>query len=110
MDYRSIGKQIRAKRIELRLTQERLAERCDLSVSYMGAVERGDKIPSLETFITIANALGASSDDLLSGVLEQGNTIVASKLSAQLEGLPYLEQRRILSVVQTMIKDFKTLQ
>ena len=110
MDYRSIGKQIRAKRIELRLTQERLAERCDLSVSYMGAVERGDKIPSLETFITIANALGASSDDLLSGVLAQGNNIVASKLSVQLEGLPYLEQRPILSVVQTMIKDFKTLQ
>lgn len=110
MNYRSIGKQIRAKRIELRLTQERLAERCDLSVSYMGAVERGDKIPSLETFITIANALGASSDDLLSGVLAQGNNIVAFKLSVQLEGLSYLEQRRILSVVQTMIKDFKTLQ
>lgn len=109
MDYSTIGRQIRVKRLELRLTQERLAERCDLSVSYMGAVERGDKIPSLETFIVIANALGASSDDLLSGVLEQGNTIVASKLSTQLEGLPYLEQRRILNVVQTMIKDFETL-
>lgn len=105
MDYTTIGRQIRKRRAELGLTQEKLAERCDLSLSYMGAVERGDKIPSLETFIRIANALEVSSDRLLSGVLLVGGHIVASELYEAMKELPGQEQRRILNVVQTMVSD-----
>ena len=107
MDYTSIGKQIRRRREEMKLTQEKLAERCDLSVSYMGAVERGDKIPSLETFIHITNVLGVSADRLLSGVLSVGNSYVASELSHDIDGLSDKEQRMILDVMQTMISNFK---
>ena len=107
MDYTSIGKQIRRRRDELKLTQEKLAEQCDLSVSYMGAVERGDKIPSLETFIHITNVLGVSADRLLSGVLAVGNSYVASELSHDIADLSDKEQRMILDVMQTMISNFK---
>ncbi len=105
MDYTTVGKQIRKRRTELKWTQEQLAERCDLSLSYMGAVERGEKLPSLETFIRIANALEVSSDSLLSGVLLVGNHIFASELHGAMANLPYEEQRRILNVVQTMVSD-----
>ncbi len=79
----------------------------DLSVSYIGAIERGEKLPKLDVFIRIANSLKVSSDTLLSGVLEIENQIVASELSDELSNLPKTEQKRILNVVRTMITNTK---
>ncbi len=107
MEYKSIGKNIRKRRNELGIKQEALAEMVDLSVSYIGAIERGEKLPKLDVFIRIANSLKVSSDTLLSGVLEIENQIVASELSDELSNLPKTEQKRILNVVRTMITNTK---
>ena len=48
MDYTTIGKNLRKYRLERNLKQEQLAELVDLSPNYYGAIERGEKIPSLE--------------------------------------------------------------
>ena len=103
MRYKSIGKNIRKRRDELEIKQEKLAEMVDLSVSYMGAIERGEKLPKLKVFISIANALKVSSDVLLSGVLDVGNQIIASELSKELSGLSKSDQIRIFNVLRTMI-------
>ena len=58
MKFESIGKNIRRFRKERGYRQEDLAEMVGLSVNYMGAIELGDKLPSLETFITIVNCHG----------------------------------------------------
>ena len=105
MEYASIGHNSRKRRDEIGITQEALAEMVELSTSYMGAIERGEKLPKLTVFIRIANALEISADRLLSGVLTVGNEIVASDLSKQIAHLPSREQRRILKVVQAMIAD-----
>ena len=57
MNYDSIGQNIRKYRMLKGFRQEDLAEMAKLSVSYFGAVERGEKTPSLETLINIVNAL-----------------------------------------------------
>ena len=72
MNYDSIGKNIRSYRIKRKLRQEDLAEITDLSVTYIGMVERGEKIPALETFIKILNALEVSADIILADVLKVG--------------------------------------
>lgn len=105
MEYKSIGINISKRRKELGLTQEVLAEKLGLSTSYIGAIERGKKLPSLDVFINIANVLETSSDTLLSGVLKVGNEIVTSELSKQITGLSKKEQKRILNVINTMIND-----
>ena len=58
-----------------------MAEKTDLTTNYIGMVERGEKIPSLETFIKIVNALGVSSDMVLTDVLETGYTVKNSMLN-----------------------------
>ena len=103
IEYKSIGRNIRKCRDDLGITQEKLAEMVDLSVSYMGAIERGKKLPKLKVFISIANALKVSSDVLLSGVLDVGNQIIASELSKELSGLSKSDQIRIFNVLRTMI-------
>ena len=62
MDYRSIGENIRKYRKTKKMTQETLAERAGLSVNYIGSIERGEKLPSLETFIVILNQLGVTAE------------------------------------------------
>ena len=72
MDTSSIGKRIRKYREAKGWRQEDFAERVGLSVTYTGMIERGEKVPKLETFITIANVLGVSADLLLADVLSTG--------------------------------------
>lgn len=62
MKLDTIGKNIRKFREIKKLRQEDLAEKTDLTTNYIGMIERGEKIPSLETFINILNSLGVSAD------------------------------------------------
>ena len=82
-----IGKNIRKFREIEKLRQEDLAEKTDLTTNYIGMIERGEKIPSLETFINILNSLGVSADMVLSDVLDNGYTVKDSLLNEKLEKL-----------------------
>ncbi|WP_308542352.1 helix-turn-helix transcriptional regulator [uncultured Oscillibacter sp.] len=104
MGLESIGKHISEFRHLRKLRQEDLAEITGLSTNYIGAVERGEKIPSLETFIDILNALSISADMVLSDVLQEGYQVKATKLSDQIKDLPVKDQKRIFDVIETLIK------
>ena len=89
MGLESIGKHISEFRHLRKLRQEDLAEITGLSTNYIGAVERGEKIPSLETFIDI---------------LQEGYQVKASTLSDQLKTLSAKDQKRIFDVIDVLIK------
>lgn len=72
-------------------------------------VERGEKIPSLETFIKILNTLGVSADMVLSDVLDNGYTVKNSMLNDKLEKLAPEDRNRIYEVIDTMIKQSKQI-
>ena len=107
MNYDSIGKNIRSYRIKRKLRQEDLAEMTDLSVTYIGMVERGEKIPALETFIKILNALEVSADIILADVLKVGYEIKSSLLTEQINALSPTERDRVFDVIETLIKHSK---
>ena len=80
MDYILLGKRIRDERLLLRLTLEKLAERTDKSINFIGQIERGEGKPSLETMVDIANALGLSNENqtilrMAIARLKEGDTI-----------------------------------
>ena len=104
MGLESIGKHISEFRHLRKLRQEDLAEITGLSTNYIGAVERGEKIPSLETFIDILNALSVSADMVLSDVLQEGYQVKATKLSDQMKDLPVKDQKRIFDVIEVLLK------
>ncbi len=107
MRFESIGKNIRAYRIHRRLRQEDLAELTGLSVTYIGMLERGEKIPALETFIKILNALEVSADMILADVLKVGYEVKGSMMTEQLSSLPPEEREKICDVVAVLIKHSK---
>jgi transcriptional regulator with XRE-family HTH domain len=63
---------LRAQRKRAGLTQERLAEICELHRTAISLLERRKRSPRLETMLLLAQGLGLSSlDELLDGVFEQ---------------------------------------
>jgi len=104
MELRTLGEKIRKHRKIKGLRQENLAEMCELSTNYIGMIERGEKVPSLESFINIANALEVSADILLSDILKKGYTVKESVLAEKLENLPAKEKQKIYDVIETLLE------
>jgi transcriptional regulator with XRE-family HTH domain len=63
---RSFGLALRRQREARRWSQERLAEVADLNRSYVGELERGEAVPSLQTIGKLAAALEVGLGQLLS--------------------------------------------
>jgi transcriptional regulator with XRE-family HTH domain len=62
---RLLGEAVRAKRKKRHLSQERLAEKADLSTVFISRVERGKESPSVDSLVKIARALGVRVRELL---------------------------------------------
>lgn len=52
-----LGEAIRRYRKQAKFTQEKLAEKADLNPKYLGEIERGEKIISIEALLRIASAV-----------------------------------------------------
>jgi transcriptional regulator with XRE-family HTH domain len=59
-----LGKRIQFYRKKRQLSQAALAERADISITFLSNIERGIKYPTSETLSCIANGLGVNLCDL----------------------------------------------
>lgn len=80
IDYTRIGSRIRRYRIDKHLTQEQLGEVIHSSTAMITSIERGVKAPSLDTLVSIANALDVSADDILNDVLIISGSVVGNEI------------------------------
>jgi transcriptional regulator with XRE-family HTH domain len=63
-----VGKNIRVHRKRLDLTQEALAERCDMHPVELGRAERGKRDLRVSTVVRIAQGLEIPAYELLRGI------------------------------------------
>lgn len=98
-----VGAKIRERRKKAGISQEQLAEMIGVSVTAMSGMERGINFPTMENFIKIANAIGASADDLLCDVIAGSSPAKASELSERLQSLSLTKRNQIYAVIETMI-------
>ena len=97
MDAKAVGQRIKAAREKKSMTQEDLAARINISPTHVSVIERGTKIPRIDTFVAIANVLEVSADELLVDVVNCAANGVA------IEVLPHEEKMRVLKVVAALI-------
>lgn len=107
MNQKAIGRRIKAAREKKQLTQEQLAELVDLSAMHVSVIERGVKLPKLETLINIANVLDVSADVLLQDVINNRAEIFSSEVSTLMNKLPQEDQRRVLAALRSFIESTK---
>lgn len=107
MDLSGIGKQIREARLQKSWNQDQLAEKTNLSLAYIGMIERGEKIPKLETFIRIINTLEISADVVLQDVLVNGYQVRMSRYLERMDQLSKEKRDDILEIVDVLLKKDK---
>lgn len=88
MDYRAIGSNLRCARKKRGLTLEVLAEQANIGANFLGKIERGTSIPSLETLVKLANALEISMDMLLSSQLTAYVCPIPQQLQTLVNAMP----------------------
>lgn len=110
-----VGKKIRAWRDERGLTQVQLAEKSNISRSYLAGVETGKYNPSLETLNVIASALGLTASFLLdsggesSGItasiyIEDSDNEVDARIMDRWEQLTEQEKQLFLAQIDAVLK------
>ena len=99
-----IGKRIKERREQLGMTQEQLAEKLGLATNYISTIERGASFPRCEKPILLLNGLETSADAIFCDVLDHSTSSRASALSEKIESLTPDAQRRILDMVELMIR------
>ena len=94
------GRRVRSYRKQRKLSQESLAELCDLHPVYIGQLERGEKNASLETVIRVSRGLGIAPALLFEHIdceQEQSTAQQAYELFLQ---LPPEKQQTMLELLQ----------
>ena len=107
-DYAALGERIRRARKQKHLTQEQLAEACDLSAAHIGHIERGTRALSIESLITISEVLNVSTDYLLLDI----STSSDKKLSDILNAVDNTDKNRydkLYSVIKILAENIDKL-
>lgn len=107
MNSASIGKRIRTCREQKGWTQQAFAEKVGISIAYTGMIERGEKIPKLETFIRIANVLEVSADLLLADVIKAQPFSDTSARAEVVNSLSKESRERIYDIIDTLLRHEK---
>lgn len=105
-----IGKRIGQKIRELRTqrtdrwTQEDLAERAHISVSFLSMIERGERVPHVETLQELSAALGVSMAELFAEAPQSNGEDVLRPLSdfARSRRLTAHDVEKLLGVARAM--------
>ena len=95
MDLIAFGNRVRAARERLGITQEDLAARVGMSPSHMSIVERGVKVPRMDTVVKLANELDVSADYLFQDSVARSRN---NQLLSTIMDLPDRERDRLLNM------------
>lgn len=102
LNYHIIGKRIRIIRRQQKLSQMTLAELVGKSPTYISLVENGQKGPSLELLVDMANALKVTADVLLGECLAHNAAVITSEYSALFDDCSEYERRMLIDSTRSL--------
>ena len=106
MDYKRLGKRIREERQRLNLTQAQLAEDIDISDTYMGAIERGERSLTLDTLVKLVNRLGVTVDYMLSDSVTDSDANIIAQFRQITDRQPLERKQMAINVLRTIFSYF----
>lgn len=95
--YKSLGERIRARRVEVDMTQTELGQRVSMTRSSIANIEAGRQRAMIHTIMQIANELDLEPRELLPAPDFTSND---NKLLRELDGQPTSTQEFVQSVVR----------
>ena len=107
MDYKRLGERIREERLRLHLTQAQLAEAIDISDTYMGAIERGERSLTLDTLVRLVNRLGVTVDYLLVDSVSDSDSNIMEQFKQIIDNQPMERKQMAINVLRTIFSYFE---
>lgn len=104
MDRKILGKRIKEERMRIGLTQEQVAEYIDVSTTYIGFIERGERSVTLEKVVLLAQCFHVTIDSLLREPPVQDSVKnVDERLFSLWESASLEEKKLILSIGDVIV-------
>lgn len=105
MEKVEMGKRIREERLKKGYTQQEVAEKANICVMYLSEIERGIKMPSLNSFVQIIEALEVSADYILRRELTSGQAYIYDEIAQKLKDLTPAQRRTAADILDAYIRN-----
>lgn len=110
LNFEKLRERIRLRRIELKMTQDALAEQCGMSKEHICNVETGKSKPSVQALYVIAGALDLTVNDLIYDYDNATGKEFQLLITELCAGCSPSEQKTLLSVLHTLKDHFPLLE
>ena len=107
VNSKSLGKKLRSYRAKRGWSIKECSEKVGISTRYLADIERGDKVPKLETFVHILNTLSASADDVLQDSLTVGYFAKSNDIIKRLDALDPGHKKQALDILDSVISSLR---
>lgn len=108
INYALLGSRIRELRTIQGLSQESLAAFSDLSAVFICNIENAQKHPSLESLLSIADALGVTANDLLTGNQQSCQADYQTDIHLLLYGCSSAEKKFLFELLKSARNTIRT--
>ena len=105
MDKLGIGLRLKEARINKGLSQRDLANIAGIHIIYISEIERGIKMPSMNTFVKIIEALDVSSDYVLRNNISSGKSYIFDEVTEKLKGITPSQRKCIVDIIDAYLRN-----
>lgn len=105
LDYNIIGERIKQARMNKNLTQEKLAEKIDVSVAFLSRIERGSSHINLNRLNQICSILEVTEGDILNGSSSDSSFYLNKDFSNLLKSCPSEKISLIYNVAKVIAEN-----
>lgn len=102
----ALGERIRERRMELRLSQEALAEKAGISANTVSRIEGGQMAMGIGTFINLVQAMDAGADSLL-GVISDSGKKRHGDIFHRISHLREPEREIVLRTIEALVESLR---
>lgn len=100
-----MGNKIKALRKIKKLSQERLADKADLSQQHISRIENGLTFPSVSTLNKIANVLNTPIDDLVDNDIKKMEDKYTFDILRKIELLSIEDKIKVLGYIERILDE-----
>ena len=102
LDYTIIGERLRTARLNQKLTQEKLAEKLNVSIAFLSRIERGNSHINLKRLSEICDILGVTEGYILNG---SSHFYLSSEFTNTLNKTSPEKQRLIYKIAKVIVNN-----
>ena len=104
LDSQKIGYRIRTARKRREWRQDDLAEKIGKSTTYIGMIERGERLPTLDTFVDIVTALEVTADEILCDVVNYGYQTRLLQYDKKIKELGQNDRHKMNNIIEAYLE------